>query len=300
MHGSTEVLSVEELSRVFERFLRDERGLAPATVRGYSGHARRFAAGVGGVGVLAGLGGAAVEDFVLRYAARTSPATAAAAGTGLRVFLRWACQAGLAPAGLDEAVPRVAAWRCSGTPKAVSSETVEAVLAGAVCGREPLRDRAALLLMARLGLRGAEVARLRLEDVDWAAGTVAVRGKARRFELLPLLGAVGEALARYLRSRPAAAEGVREVFTWGTPGRALSPDQVRDLTRRACKAAGVAPFGTHRLRHSLATSMLAAGVGLEGIGQVLRHRSAASTAVYAKCDFGSLVMVARPWPGAER
>jgi site-specific recombinase XerD len=291
---------MEELDASFREFLVRERSLAATTARGYSGHGRAFVEGVGGPGALAGLTGASVEGFVVRYAARSAPGTARTMTTGLRVFLAWAFQMGWTVAGLDSAVPTVAAWRGAAVPKALAPGVVDAVLAGAGRGRDGLRDVAAVLLMARLGLRGVEVARLRLGDVDWSSGALAVRGKGDRVEELPLPVDVGEAVAAYLCRRPASADGVREVFTWGDPGRGLSSDQVRDLTRRACEAGGVAPFGTHRLRHTLATSMLAAGVGLEGIGQVLRHRSMASTAVYAKCDLASLVRVARQWPGAGR
>jgi integrase len=161
-----------------------------------------------------------------------------------------------------------------------------------------LRDLAILLLVARLGLRCAEVARLQIDDIDWRAGELIVRGKAQRRERLPLPWDVGEALAGYLRqARPHS--GVREVFlTSKAPIRAIRPDLVSDVTRRACERAGLPRVGAHRLRHALATELLRRGASLVEVSQILRHRDLATTAIYAKVDLATLRSLARPWPGA--
>ena len=152
---------------------------------------------------------------------------------------------------------------------------------------------------SRLGLRSAEVARLELDDLDWRAGEVIVRGKARRQDRLPLPCDLGEALVAYLSARPNGR--ARRVFlTLRPPARPVRPDLVGDVVQRACRRAGVPHIGPHRPRHALATEMLRRGASLVDISQVLRHRDLATTAIYAKVDLARLRPVARPWPGAAR
>lgn len=159
------------------------------------------------------------------------------------------------------------------------------------------RDYAILTVLARLGLRGAEVADLEPGDVDWRGGEVTVRGKGNRVERLPLPVDVGEALAAYLTAgRPRS--GSAAVFcTVRAPYRRLSPAAVRAIMGYACKRAGLDRVGAHRLRHTLATEMLRAGASLPEVGQVLRHRSQLATSVYAKVDDNALRVLARRWPG---
>jgi integrase len=156
-----------------------------------------------------------------------------------------------------------------------------------------------LLLLARLGLRAGEVARLRFDDIDWDQGQITVSGKARRQEKLPLPQDVGDALLHYLRqSRPPLR--TPEVFTTVlAPIRPLTRAAVTHVVRAALRRAGIkAPInGAHVLRHSAATTMLRQGASLAGIGAVLRHRSPRTTAHYAKVDFGLLSEIAQPWPG---
>jgi integrase len=153
-----------------------------------------------------------------------------------------------------------------------------------------------LMLVARLGLRSVEVARLELDDIDWRAGELVVRGKARRRDRLPLVAEVGDALSAHL-SLPRRSTTLRQVFLASkAPTRAIRPDLVSDVCRRACERADVPRVGAHRLRHALATDMLAQGATLVEVSQVLRHRDLATTAIYAKVDFTSLRRVAQPWP----
>ena len=162
------------------------------------------------------------------------------------------------------------------------------------------RDYAILLVLARLGLRGGEVAGLELGDIDWRSGEVTVRGKAERVDRLPLPVDVGEAMVAYLADgRPACA--ARSVFcTVRAPYRPLTPAAIRQVMGWACRRAGLPRVGAHRLRHTLATDMLRAGASLPEVGQVLRHRSDLSTAIYAKVDESALRPLARPWPMGAR
>jgi integrase len=162
-----------------------------------------------------------------------------------------------------------------------------------------MRDLAMLLLVARLGLRSIEVARLELGDIDWRAGEIVVRGKGRRRDRLPLPSDVGRALAAYLGVRPATS--IRRVFLpLKAPMRSIRPDLVSQVCRRACLRTGLPQVGAHRLRHALATEMLRRGAKLIEVSQVLRHRDLATTAIYAKVDVDALRRVAQPWPGVRQ
>ena len=152
------------------------------------------------------------------------------------------------------------------------------------------------MLLSRLGLRACEVAALGLDDIDWRTGELTVRGKGSRTERLPLPHDVGEALVSYLRAGRRGTSS-REVFPRvQAPHGPLSAAGVRSVVHAACDRAGMARVGAHRLRHTLATELLRTGAGLEQIGQVLRHSSVATTAIYAKVDRAALRSLARPWP----
>ena len=163
------------------------------------------------------------------------------------------------------------------------------------------RDRAVLMLMgACLGLRAGEVAAMQLEDIDWRAGEITVRGKARRKDRLPLPSEVGEALVEYLADgRPSCATR-HLVLTLYAPFRPVHPSSITNIVYRACARSGLARVGGHRLRHALATEMLRQGGDLLEIAQVLRQSDLSTTAGYAKVDrIASLRTVSRPWPGVR-
>lgn len=215
-------------------------------------------------------------------------------------LLRFLHVRGYTPRSLAESVPGVAGWRETTIPPTMPQADIEQLLES--CDRSTVdgaRDHAMLVLLARLGLRSIEIARLRLEDLDWRAGDLLVRGKARRDDRLPIPDDVGAALAGYLALR--GRQDSRSVFlTLRAPRRPIRADLVGDVVQRHCRQAGVPHVGPHRLRHTLATEMLAAGAALSEISQVLRHSDLATTAIYAKVDLGRLRQVARPWPGAAR
>jgi site-specific recombinase XerD len=246
------------------------------------------------------LTGADVSAFLVRECARVSVGSAKGRVAELRSFLRFLHLRGFTELALADAVPPVAGWRETGIPQTIARGEVERLLDG--CDRSRLdgvRDFAILMLLARLGLRSVEVARLELDDLDWRRGELVVCGKARRQDPLPLPSDVGEALAAYLSLR--GAHNARRVFlTLRAPTRPIRPDLVGDVVQRACKRAGVAHVGAHRLRHTLASELLREGASLIDISQVLRHRDLATTAIYAKIDLGRLRQVAQPWPGAGR
>ena len=160
------------------------------------------------------------------------------------------------------------------------------------------RDLAILLMLVRLGMRRGEVAALALEDIDWRAGELLVRGKGNRVELLPLPVGVGAALADYLGDgRPADTEG-RSVFVRvKAPHRAMTAGGVTQVVVSAGRRAGLGDVTAHRLRHTAASELLRHSAPLREIGQLLRHRTELTTAIYAKIDRERLRELARPWPG---
>jgi site-specific recombinase XerD len=295
--------AVERLLIDYRKWLVKERGLAQATVLRYENLARRFLLlhSVGNSAEDGALTGAEVVAFLLSESQRVSVGSAKGRVAELRSLLKFLFVRGLTPRLLTTAVPPVAGWRETGIPKALPAGHVQRLLDS--CDRgDPVqaRDYAILMLVARLGLRSIEVARLELGDIDWRGGRIILRGKASREDGMPLPSDVGRALAAYLTEiRPRTS--LRSVFiSCKAPRRGIRPDLVGDVTRRACDRAGLPRVGAHRLRHTLATEMLRRGVKLVDIGQVLRHRDLATTALYAKVDLATLRSIALPWPGDNR
>jgi integrase/recombinase XerD len=288
----------ERCLSAFRTYLIEERGLSEGTVAADVHVAGLFLAGrpAGDLG-LEQLTPGEVVEFVRRQCEGRSSAYVTA---GLRAFLRFCHVTGLTPRPLVDAVPKVASWRLATLPKAVDPTIVETLLAS--CDRRRTygrRDFAVLMLLSRLGLRAGEVTALRLEDIDWRAGEILIRGKGPRLDRLPLPADVGEAVAGWLRrGRPRCQ--CREVITRvRAPHGPLTPGGIAAVVHAACVRAGVDHINAHRLRHTAATQMLQAGAGLGEIGQVLRHRNLFTTAIYAKVDRAGLRDVASPWPGSS-
>lgn len=205
----------------------------------------------------------------------------------LRSVLRFLYLQGITTLPLATAVPGVAGWRDVGLPPTMAPGEVQALLDN--CDRNDptgVRDFAIITLVARLGLRSIEVARLELGDVDWRAGELVVRGKGGRRDRLPLPAQVGEALVVYLSGGRSPRDARHLFLTCRAPRGPIRADLVGDVVERACRRAGLAPVGPHRLRHALAAELLRQGAGLAAISQVLRHRDLATTALYAKVDLG--------------
>jgi integrase/recombinase XerD len=301
--GARDRTPVEALVDGYREWLVVERGLATATVLRYEMLARRFLTARASCSDELGvenLSGADVSAFLLGECERVSIASAKGKVAELRSLLRFLHVRGFTAMALADSVPSVAGWRETTIPPTMPRADIELLLA--CCQRSTLtgaRNLAILMLLARLGLRSIEVARLELGDLDWRAGELVVRGKARREDRLPLPDDVGEALTAYLSLR--GRRDSRRVFlTVKAPTRPIRADLVGDVVQRACTRADVAHVGAHRLRHALASELLAHGATLTDISQVLRHSDLATTAIYAKVDLGRLRQVAQPWPGAAR
>jgi len=251
-----------------------------------------------GVLELSGLTAVDVLGFVLGACPGRAVGSAKLIVCALRSLLGWLHVTGIVSAPLASAVPSVAGWQLSGLPKGLEPGQLRRLLVA--CDRRTStgrRDYAIMLLLSRLGLRAGEVAALGLDDIDWRSGEFTVVGKGNRAERLPLPAEVGAAITAYLRrGRPGTAEG-RSVFVRvHAPHRALTTGGVTMVVFDAAQRAGLPKMHAHRLRHTAATTMLRAGSPLAEVGQVLRHRSSLTTAIYAKVDRDALAVLARPWP----
>jgi len=296
----------EELLASYRRYLARERGVAPLTVLRYERMARRFLLGrISRAGAETGaenLSGAEVTAYLVECCSRLrTTGSAKREAADLRSLLRFFYLKGITVTDLGTAMPPVAGWRNTRLPAAMTAADVTALLDGCDRSRPSgLRDLAILTLLARLGLRSGEVAALQLDDIDWRAGEIVVRGKARCQDRLPLTVEAGEAIAGYLRDGRPRSRCPKVILTLYAPYRGIHPSSITRVVYRACQRAGLPPVGGHRLRHALASEMLRQGSGLIEISQVLRHRDLATTSVYAKVDRAALRTVARPWPGAGR
>ena len=288
----------------FESYLVKQRGLSPRTIY----HTLRFAHRL----LDHRFGDARVDPGRLRPADAIGFIEHVLAGarrdktvaTHVRIFLQYLFSCGATATNLALSVPRTAKRWAARLPRHLSPDGVEAVLA---CVRDNprhgARDFAMLLLMARLGLRAVEVIAIQLDDIDWRAGELTVRGKGKLHDRLPLTVEVGNALSRYLREERGPATCRTMFVTHRAPHRPFKNGQiVNDILTDALKATGQKPatpyVGSHLLRHSLATQLVNTGASLDEVGDVLRHRSRSSTMIYARLDIDGLRSIAQPWPVA--
>ena len=298
----TAIAPVEVLLERFGGYLARERGLAEATVSSYVSQVRSF------VGEHCGrwdaLTGRQVTVFVTERSLVQPPRSVTVRANALRALLRWLWRDGLVSSpSLADAVGKIAAPTGTVPPRALSAAEVSSVVAGLPSGSARARNEAMLALMWRLGLRAGEVAGLRLEDIDWRAAIVLVRGKRARLDHLPLPVDVGKLVAGYLSRERPRGPAHREVFlALDAPHGRLSAAAVSSVAGRALAAGGVGGGGgAHRLRHTAACGVLDAGGGLIEVGQLLRHASLETSAIYARSDHQRLAVLARPWPtGAKR
>jgi integrase/recombinase XerD len=291
----------EELLTRYGKYLLDVRGLAKSSVHEYVKLVRPFVTHqlAGGEFDWVHLTGADLVAFVRNACRSLSLASSKLLVTVLRSFLGYLYLEGLIHRPLTTAVPPVSGSKLASLPRALQADEVAHLLAA--CRRRTRtgrRDFAILMLLVRLGLRAGEVRTLSVDDVDWRAGELVIRGKGTRLERLPLPADVGRALAAYLRrGRPTTAQGRTIFVRIHAPHRALTGVGVTNVVRMAASRAGLIGVTAHRLRHTVATQMVRSGVPLPEISQVLRHRRLITTAIYAKVDREGLRSLARRWPG---
>lgn len=283
----------------FRTWMREQRGTSDSTLDNYALHICELLERVNGEP--SALDARTLRQFVLEGSKTCGWATVKHRTTALRMFLRFLVAGGHCSSSLEGAVPVVAHWRLASLPRYLPESDVERLLASCdVASTVGLRDRAVLLLLARLGLRAGDIVHLRFQDLDWKAAWIRVCGKGGRESRLPITQEVGDALVAYLRrGRPRTISDA--VFV-----RARAPFQafashcaVSVIVDRALSRAGVtrpSRGAAHLLRHSVATSMLRHGASLQDVAAVLRHRSITTTQIYAKVDVAALRTIAQAWP----
>ena len=291
-------VSDDPLLTDFITWMRQQRGASACTIKGYVRVVRRLLAHVGNEP-------SKYTTPTLRKAVRAigegrGLATRISVVTATRTFLRQLAVRGRCSIELADGIPRPARWSQTTLPKHLPGTDVEKLFAACdLSSATGLRDRAVLLLLARLGLRAGDVVELRLTDLDWKAATIRLVGKGRHEARLPLPQDVGDALLAYIdKGRPRVVDEhifLRARAPWGP---LQTGSAIGAIVDHAIRRAGVnAPsFGSHLLRHSAATSMLREGASLDGIASILRHRSPETTLVYARVHEHLLGQVAQPWP----
>ena len=292
----TVLTTADVLAERFRAYLMSERGLKPNVAAFYVMSVGPFVSTVM-AGDVPKVSARAVTAFLSGLTRSLAPKTVQGRASALRALLRFWFLDGVTATDLSTSVPKVA-HRSAGLPKGLPAEQVTALLASCDTSSENgLRDRAILTILVRMGLRAGEVAGLQLDDMDWRHGEIVVRGKGGHVDRLPMPADVGQVLADYLRAgRPADALDRRVFVRVKAPHRGLTSTGVTQVVNAAAHRAGLGTIFAHRLRHSAATAMLAAGAPLMEIGQVLRHRSMLTTAIYAKVDVEALRALAMPWP----
>jgi site-specific recombinase XerD len=290
----------------YRRYLRDERGLSESSVRNLLMYVnqfleRKYPHDRFNFGALRARD---ILTIIRQYAMESSSVQAKHLGTALRSFFRYLRHRGEIAIDLAACVPVVRDYSLSTVPKFLPADAVEKTLRRT--GRSTphdRRDRAILMLLARLGLRTCEIVRLELEDIDWEIGQITVRGKGGRWSKLPMAPDVGESIAAYLQHDRPRCSTRRLFVTQRAPITGLSTGcAIVSTVARALSRAGIAlqRKGGHLFRHTLATKMLGRGATLREIGEVLRHRQAKTTWIYAKVDFRALRGLAQPWPGGTQ
>jgi site-specific recombinase XerD len=284
----------------FLQWMKVHRGVVETTLTSYAGYVGNLVRVLGDDPRTYTARG--LRDFVetgYRHYRSTSLRMVLAA---VRMFLRYLVVEGKCRPGLEHALTSVANWSQQSLPQGLTPEEIQRVLAACPPTTRGLRDRAALLLLIRLGLRAGDVSKLRFSDLCFETATIQVSGKGRREVRLPLPQDVGDALLEYLRAERSRIQSEFVFLRSIAPFQPFSMRQagkgIGHIARAALQRAGVQPprRGSHVFRHTAACQMLRQGVNLEGIAEVLRHRSVATTGIYAKVDLELLGQIAQPWP----
>lgn len=281
----------------YKTWLKAHCGSSAETIRRYCGEVKRW---LPALGKPSELDAAAIRRIVGNRIAET-PGSASLITVIMRSYVRFLVSRGDCEPRLQHAFPPIRRYRLGTLPRYMDDATIEKIVASCQADTAvEIRDKAIILLLARLGLRAGDIWQLRLTDIDWSEGCLRVSGKSRRPDRLPLPQDAGDAILDYLeRARP-AIDAERLFVRVQPPFRPFSSSaEIAGIVARVFERGAIegVPTGAHAFRHSLATRMLRAGAGLESVGTVLRHRSPVTTAGYAKVDVPMLLKVAQDWPG---
>ena len=280
-------------------WLERHRGICPGTIRQ---HVRLIAEMLPHLGDdPEGYGAALIRRVLFEHMEPWSRSYAQRLTTVMRMYLRFLVSEGSIAAALVGAVPTVPQWRLSTLPRYIPADDVARTIAS--CGDDPMgvRDRAILLLLARLALRAGDIVALRLGDIDWDRAEIRVSGKSRRQTALPLPQDAGDALHAYIATVRPRVDEEKVFLCVNAPCRPFTDSStVSAVAERALDRVGVKTFagrGAHAFRHSQATALLRSGATLDFIQSLLRHASPDTTMIYAKTDAVMLQEIAQPWIG---
>ena len=299
-------MALEVELAAFDRHLREVCGLTDETCSGYLWVVRRFLRQhVRSRQIcVSKFTPQEVRAFVRRCGAHRKPISMRSVAVGLRSYFRFKALDGMLVEPVIQAIPRIVRWRLSGLPRTLTPKEIQQLQRAFDHSRlKGLRDHAMLRCLTDLGLRAGEVARLKIDDIDWRAGTVRIPGKGRRVQVLPWPRTVGAAVAEYLRhGRPLVHSRAVFVRVRAPLKRPITGQTVGAAIREAASRCGLPARlrGTHVLRHSVATLLVQRGTPFKLVADILGHRSLNTTAIYAKIDLPSLRRVALPWPGGHQ
>jgi len=293
-----DLTALEHLKVEYRAYLREQRGLSKSTIRLSMYCFEQFMTFCFGdtLGDFNTITSKDVSAFLRKVLAGRGSQV-----THLRSLLKFLFWSGKTLNNLANSVPRIAHPQSKNLPRSLNPEDIrrliDSVKTDDAIGR---RNYAMLLIASRLGLRSPEITAIQLEDIDWRAGEILIRGKGKYLDCMSLPIDVGEAIVDYIqRGRRGNS---RALFVRNrAPYQPFKNAQVVNaILRKAFEKTGLKSpqkhIGAHVLRHSLAVDMLRKGAPLGEISDVLRHRSRESTLIYAKHNVDELRSLARPWP----
>lgn len=294
----------DELRR-YDKHMQDARGLARGTRRGRLRIIERLLRSkfAGRPVIIGELQPKDIREFIAaQTASRNTISNATTIASALRAYLRYRASCGDAVQPLLAVISSPAHWSLASLPRSLKTDEVERLLNSfTAASPSPRRGYAIVRLALDLGLRGIEINRLQLDDIDWRMGTVTLkRTKSRRQDILPLPTVTGKALEAYVRhERPQTRDRSLFVRRQAPHDQPIGVDAIRRVVRDAYARAGIPHGRTHALRHTLACQLIERGSSIKEVADVLRHRSLNTSLIYAKLDHGALAGVALPWPGSK-
>ncbi len=246
-----------------------------------------------------------IEKFIIVVGSRLGRGSLQHVVAHVRSFIRYLSMHGDLPVGLESQIDTPRTYRQELLPKSLPWDIVcSFVEAIDRTNTQGLRDYAIFMLMITYGLRGCDVAGLKLEDVDWRKGEIRLTQRKTKYPLvLPLVDQVVEALLAYLRQGRPQNASYRQVFlSLRAPIKPVTRGAIGEVFRRRVRRGKLPiPFESlHCLRHSYATHLLRQGLSLKAIGDVLGHHSTESTCVYLRLNLEELQDVALPLPAQKR
>lgn len=298
LHVPVEKIPFQSRLDEYRAWAKNERGLSEATIYSFSQRIKQFLQWYGALGWSLSNIQATDCDRYLAFGSKQGwcRITVRNVVHALRAFFHYGAEQGWCSPRLPEAIHPPRIYALEALPAGPAWSDVQRLFTE-LDPNSPrdIRARAILMLFAVYGLRVSEVAKLRLDDIDWAHDQLRVpRAKCREPQVYPLVPSVGNAIIQYLQSvrRPSPH---REVFlTLISPYSPLSTGGLYNIVSAKLKSleAPCAHHGPHALRHACACRLVAEGLSLKEIGDHLGHRSPSATRVYAKVDLPGLREVA--------